>query len=160
MNRSVKNPTRRLDGPNRKGFLFKKSLDFWISRDSAAAADLPSFQYINANSLNFTLTNQLTTFTLTIARLDEAVFVNIKPEVNSISYLLVIKFGQVPVVNSSSAIYDSFVVLCSNKSYISLLFVCFIKKYIALKIFKYLRLDFGPRFQLLFVFLGPWRQLE
>ncbi len=76
---------------------------------------MPSFQYVNTSVLNMSSINQLITFTLNLAQLDQSVFVNIKPEDHSVSYLLVLKFGQVPVMTSSSAVYDSYVILCRNK---------------------------------------------
>jgi hypothetical protein len=97
----------------------KNALDFWISRDAATATDLPSFQSVNVSSLNMTSSNQLATFTLTLTQLEQSVFVNIKPKDSSVSYLLVLKFGKVPVVTSFSILYDSFKFLCRNKGTLS-----------------------------------------
>jgi hypothetical protein len=112
----VKYPPRKANSPNGRSRSAKSSsLDFWISRDSATAPNMPAFQYVNVTNLNTTTSNQLSVFTLTLAKVDQSVFVNIKPEDLTVSYLLAIKFGQVPAVTSSSAIYDSFAFLCSNK---------------------------------------------
>ncbi len=64
---------------------------------------------------NTTSKNQLATFTISLSQLEQSVFLNIKPEDYTVSYLLVLKFGQVPFVSSSSSVYDSFVLFCSNK---------------------------------------------
>jgi hypothetical protein len=96
----------------------KSSMEFWITRDSALATNMPSFQYINTSSFNTSSDNQLATFPVTLASLDQAVFVNVQPEDDTVSYLLATKFGKTPTVNSSSLIYDSFTILCSNTNLI------------------------------------------
>jgi hypothetical protein len=98
--------------------LKSSSLDFWITRDSATASDMSVFQHVNVSSLNMTTNNQLSVFTLALAKTDQAVFVNIKPKDTTVSYLLAVKFGEVPVLTSTSAVYDSFAFLCTNRDLI------------------------------------------
>jgi hypothetical protein len=94
------------------------TVEFWITRDSALATNMPSFQYINASSFNMSSGNQLATFTVTLADLNQAVFVNIQPEDDTVSYLLATKFGQTPVISNSTLTYDTFKILCSNTNLI------------------------------------------
>jgi hypothetical protein len=94
------------------------SIDFWIPRDAATAPNMPSFQHINASTLNLTSSNQLATFTIILANLDQSVFINIDTKDDTVSYLLLTKFSQVPIMNSSTQTYDSFTILCSNTNLI------------------------------------------
>ncbi len=76
---------------------------------------MPKFQVFNASNLTAGSGNQLAVFTVKLAGLDKAFFINVRPVGDNISYLICLKYGQPPVISQTTFNYDSYSIFCSNR---------------------------------------------
>jgi hypothetical protein len=84
-----------------------------VTRDKSASEH--SFQYVNATNLelpsgSFYLQNKMN-----IATQNASIHIELKPLNESTSYLIVLKLGQLPIINTTNADFTSFKILCPSK---------------------------------------------
>ena len=92
----------------------KSPIEFFIKRDS----NLPSYkyQYVNATQINFmTIGSEFLSNYFNITSLNSSVHIQLEPVSSNVAYLIVTKFGYLPVINSTYADYDSFEIMCPSK---------------------------------------------
>jgi hypothetical protein len=80
---------------------------------------VPSFNFVNATVLNFTKNEQFIPNLLMIDSIHAAIHFHLKPQdltLDMNGYFLFIKFGAMPIINSTNQIYDNFKVFCPNSS--------------------------------------------
>lgn len=93
---------------------------FWITKNSAAA---PSFETVR-KGVNSTITaaNQIQTYRLTLTSANQSITIQLAPSVTTIAYLVLLKYGGTPIVNSTLNDYDIGKIFCpSGKCVISTL---------------------------------------
>jgi hypothetical protein len=91
----------------------KSPIDLRIPRDGPSNL---TFQFVNATQVNISSGSQLLPNSFSIKSNNASVHLQIKPLDLSIGYLVVLKFGYTPVLNSEKADYDFFKVLCPYSS--------------------------------------------
>ena len=89
----------------------QKSIDIIIKRDPNIP-DYP-FQYVNTTQLKLSTPFVPNAFNLTSK--NASIHIEIKPVNFSISYLVVMKLGFTPIINSSFADFNSFKIFCPSK---------------------------------------------
>jgi len=88
-------------------------IDIIIPRDKSASEH--SFQYVNATNLEFLNGSFYLQNYMSITRNNVSIHIELKPLNESISYLIVLKLGHLPIINSTYADYTSFKFICSGK---------------------------------------------
>ena len=91
----------------------KKSIDIIIQRDP----NIPEypFQYVNTSQLKLSSSFVPNAFNLTSK--NASIHIEIKPVNLSIGYLVVMKLGHTPIINSSFVDFNSFRIFCPSKKY-------------------------------------------
>jgi hypothetical protein len=88
-------------------------IDIMIQRDKSASEY--SFQYVNATSLEFFNGSFYLQNYMSITRNNASIHIELKPLNESICYLIVLKLGHLPIINSTYADYTAFKFICSGK---------------------------------------------
>ena len=91
----------------------QKPIDIIIKRDPNLP-DYP-FQYVNTSLLKLSSFLLPNAFNLTSK--NASIHIEIKPLNLSIGYLVVMKLGYTPIINSSFADFNSFKIFCPSKKY-------------------------------------------
>ena len=91
----------------------KSPIDIIIQRDQNTLNY--TFEYINATSMAFLSGAYLLQNSFTLKMINASIHIELKPINSSIAYLIVIKFGYMPIVNSTSSDYSYFKILCPSK---------------------------------------------
>ena len=91
----------------------QKPIDIIIKRDPNLP-DYP-FQYVNTTQLKLSSSFLPNAFNLTSN--NASMHIEIKPMNWSIGYLVVMKLGYSPIINSSFADFNSFKIFCPSKKY-------------------------------------------
>jgi hypothetical protein len=91
----------------------KTPIEIRLPRDNASNI---SYQYVNTSKLSLSSGSQLLPNSFTIKSNNASIHLQIKPLDLSIGYLVLLKFGYTPILNSNKADYDFFKVLCPNSS--------------------------------------------
>jgi hypothetical protein len=86
-----------------------------------AADALASFEFVNAsNASNLTtqseFKNQILTFSIRLKTPQSSIHFQLKPEDPTKTYLMVLKYGQLPFIDKDRQIYDKFQFGCAKKS--------------------------------------------
>jgi hypothetical protein len=90
-----------------------------IPRSSSAPQTI-SFQQVNvSNSTALNALNQLTTFSLALNTSVASVHFNLKPSSTRVGFLMVLKYGKLPVLNTRSQTYDKFKIACPQYNLIT-----------------------------------------
>lgn len=87
---------------------------FWIAQNQANEFDLVN----TSNMTALSSANQLQTFMATLTSPKKAFLIELKPLKNTTSYLICIKYGRLPVLNSSAKIYDKCQLYCPNRNFV------------------------------------------
>jgi len=74
-----------------------------------------SFEYVNATSIGFLSGAYFLQNSFTIKSSNSSIHIEIKPLNMELGYLLVLKYGYMPIVNSTNADYSSFKLFCPSK---------------------------------------------
>lgn len=105
---------------------FEQGIQFWIAKSSNE--DVPFQELSLANmTQKASSQNQLLCFSITLTSPNQSISIDIMPlnSSDTVGYLIALKYGQSPVISSSSQLYDSFLISCpSGKK--SLKFIDFI----------------------------------
>ena len=97
-------------------------IDFIIERDKNVLDFSSSLQYVNATDINSQLENSLFLMCSFIIKSNNAsIHIELKPIQSNISYIMVVKFGQLPIINSTYSDFTSFKIFCQSK----ILLICF-----------------------------------
>ena len=88
-------------------------IDIIIPRDPNLT--VPSFQYVNATSFGLMANNQYLPNCLNITIGNVSLHIEIKPFNFNIGYIVIMKLGYTPIVNSTYADYTSFKIICPSK---------------------------------------------
>ena len=76
------------------------------------------FQYVNTSIINAMENSTYLPNSFTIKSMNASIHIELKPLNTNISYLIVLKMGALPIINSSYADYSSFEIFCpSNKDF-------------------------------------------
>jgi hypothetical protein len=95
---------------------YRKKFEFWIGR----AFDTTNFNYESMNVTNLSSSvfqntyNQLLTTGFKPAAKNFSIHVHFRPNNSSIGYLIALKMGSNPIINSSFQSFDYFEILCSR----------------------------------------------
>ena len=96
-------------------------IDVKIKRDSSLTESSLSYQYVNTYKLNSDLEAMNSIFlmnTFNVKSKNASIHIEIKPLIPSKSYLMFLKLGYMPILNSTYSDYDSLKIFCpSNISY-------------------------------------------
>jgi len=93
-------------------------IDIVISRDPSLSQN--KYQYVNNSQIKLTTGSYFLLNGLTIKSTNASIYIELKPLNSSIGYLLVMKKGYSPIVNSTYSDYDSFKLMCPSK-----ILICF-----------------------------------
>jgi len=91
----------------------KYPIDILIQRDQNTLNY--SFEYINATSIGFLSGSYFLQNSFSLKMTNASIHIELKPLNVSIAYLVVLKFGYMPIINSTSADYTSFRIFCPSK---------------------------------------------
>lgn len=85
---------------------------FWFSTNSAASV---SFELVNTSNLTISSSNQLQTYMTQLTTPDQSITVEIKPsDTSSVGYLVALRYGNYPVINSSEQSFTILQVYCPS----------------------------------------------
>jgi hypothetical protein len=84
-----------------------------VPRDKSASKH--SFQYVNATNLEFLSGSFFLQNNLNITTKNASIHIELKPLNESTSYLIVLKLGQLPIINTTYADFTSFKIICPSK---------------------------------------------
>ena len=94
---------------------YEPGIQFWIAKSSSD--ELP-FQEVNYTNLTQKASsqNQLLCFLITMSTPNQSISIDIMPLENadSVGYLIELNYGKVPIVNSATQEYDSFIISCPD----------------------------------------------
>jgi len=77
-----------------------------------------SFQYVNATEINAVLVRSLFLMNrFTIKSNNASIHIEIKPVYLNTSYLLFLKYGEMPILNSTYSYFDSFKIFCPSDNF-------------------------------------------
>jgi hypothetical protein len=91
----------------------KTPIDIRIQRDPSTVSY--PFYYVNASNIGFLSGTYLLQNYFKIVTKNASLHIELKPVNMMIGYLLVLKLGYMPIVNSTSADYSSFQLFCPSK---------------------------------------------
>jgi hypothetical protein len=97
-------------------------IDIKIKRDPSLLDSTFSFQYVNSTEINNALEALNSIFlpsTFRIKSKNASIHIEIKPLIQVKSYLIALKFGYMPIINSTYSDYDSFRIYCPSKNLVS-----------------------------------------
>lgn len=80
-----------------------------------ASSYADDYSLVNTSSISISALNQLQVYSFQLDTANQSVRINLKPDssvLSSIAYLACLKYGQKPVVNSTTLIYDSAKIFC------------------------------------------------
>ena len=88
-------------------------ISIYIPRDQ----NLPeySFQSVNATQIQLEHGSFYLPCSFRLKALNSSIHIELKPIDSSLGYVVVLKFDQTPIVNSTYAYYDAFKILCPSK---------------------------------------------
>ena len=95
-------------------------IDIFIQRDSNQPEFL--FYYINTSNINLLPTQFYLTNAFNVTSTNSSIHIELKPLNSSIGYVIVMKLGSIPLINSSYADYTSFKIFCPSKNLIRKIF--------------------------------------
>jgi hypothetical protein len=78
-----------------------------------------TFEYVNATNIGFLFGSYFLQNSFKIKTNNASIHIEIKPLNMTIAYLLVVKLGYMPIVNSTSTDFTSFKLFCPSKIFIS-----------------------------------------
>ena len=87
-------------------------IDIILPRDKSVSKY--SFQYVNATNLEFLDGSFYLQNNMNITTRNASIHIELKPLNESIGYLIVLKLGHLPVINSTYADYSSFNAICPS----------------------------------------------
>ena len=90
-------------------------IDISIQRDQNAPNT--SFEYVNATQLGFLSGSYFLQNSFTIKSNNASVHIELKPSNLSLGYLVVLKLGYMPFLNSTHSDYTSFEIFCPSKDF-------------------------------------------
>jgi hypothetical protein len=89
------------------------AIDILIERDQNI--NQRSYEYVNATNIGFLTGSFILQNSFKIKMNNASIHIEIKPLNATIAYLLVLKLGYMPLINSTNADYSSFKVFCPSK---------------------------------------------
>ncbi len=89
-------------------------IDILIQRDQNI--NQIKFEYVNATNIGFLSGSYFLQNSFKIKMNNASIHIEIKPLNASLAYLLVLKLGYMPLINSTHADYSSFKLFCPSKS--------------------------------------------
>ena len=92
----------------------RSPIDMWIPRDPTMGN--VSFQYVNVSNLTVSSKLQFLANAFTIKSDNASIHIQIKPVASYIGYVVLLKLGYTPIVNTTHADYDFMKVLCPQSS--------------------------------------------
>lgn len=90
---------------------YTEGIRFWIAKNLNS---LPLFEQVDVvNSTRpVNSSNQIKTFGVTLSSANQSLTINLMPSDFSVAYFMLLKYGRMPVVNSTMLIYDLVQVVC------------------------------------------------
>jgi len=89
-------------------------IDILIQRDQNI--NQIKFEYVNATDIGFLSGSYFLQNSFKIKMNNASIHIELKPLNTTLAYLLVLKLGYMPLINSTNADYSSFKVFCPSKS--------------------------------------------
>ncbi len=94
---------------------YQQPFDFWIKRDLTGVNSFQTtFQVVNVSSGNMTLKGSFLNNGILLNGTNNSLSVQIKPFDLTLGYLIILKFGDTPVLNKSSNYFDLFKIFCPS----------------------------------------------
>jgi hypothetical protein len=91
----------------------ERPFEFWIKRDLTAVNDFQStFQVVNVSSGNMTLKGSFLNNAIVLNGTNNSLNIQIKSINPALGYLVIVKFGDTPVLNKSSQYFDLYEIFC------------------------------------------------
>ena len=87
-----------------------QSIHILIQRDNQQTSY--PFQYVNASQTNANFNTKYLQNSFSIKSMNSSIHLELKPVDTSKSYLIVLRLGSLPIINSTYAAYSSFKMLC------------------------------------------------
>ena len=88
-------------------------IDIILPRDESVSKN--SFQYVNAKNLDFLDGSFYLPNNMNITTQNASIHIELRPVNESISYLIALKLGHLPIINTTYADYATFKFMCSSK---------------------------------------------
>jgi hypothetical protein len=101
-------------------------IDIWIKLESSLAQN-GSFQFVNASNAIVSNSTHLLPNGFNVSSSNVSLFIQIKPVNPSLGYLIAVKLGATPYLNSTGGDYDFWRLLCPNSGNLKQSFI-YIKK--------------------------------
>ena len=108
-------------------FESKSSIEMIIPRDKRVSN--LKFQYVNTTNFSFISGSFYLQNNFNITTTNASFHIELKPLDMSLGYIVVIKFGYIPIINSTYADYSTFKLMCPSKHK----FIIFLKIRVLLK---------------------------
>lgn len=90
---------------------YQDGISFWIGKNLDSVPSFDTVDIFNSTSL-ISSANQIRTFGVTLKSSDQALTIDLKPSNTQIAYFMLLKYGTLPVVSSSTKSYDTMKVVC------------------------------------------------
>jgi hypothetical protein len=90
-------------------------IDIIMPRDKSVSKY--SFQYVNATNLDFLDGSFYLQNNMNITTQNASIHIELRPLNESVSYLIVLKLGHLPIINTTYADFTSFKYFCSSNYY-------------------------------------------
>jgi hypothetical protein len=87
-------------------------IDIILPRDESVSKN--SFQYVNATNLDFLDGSFYLQNNMNITTQNASIHIELKPLNESISYLIVLKLGHLPIINTTYSDFTSFKFICPS----------------------------------------------
>ena len=87
-------------------------IDILLPRDESVSKN--SFQYVNATNLDFLDGSFYLQNNMNITTQNASIHIELRPLNESISYLIVLKLGHLPIINTTYADFTSFKFMCPS----------------------------------------------
>lgn len=87
-----------------------KPIEFWISRLSSMIST--KFKPVNVTNMTFTNENNFINYGFNYNLTNSSIHIEIKPDLKNISYIFMLKFGDIPRLNNTDASYDLLKIFC------------------------------------------------
>lgn len=89
-------------------------IELWIPRSTTLSQD--AYQYVNTTNLTVSSSFQIMPNAMNISSTNASLHIQLSPQDFTLAYLILVKFGSTPYLNSTASSYDFWKVFCPNSS--------------------------------------------
>ena len=101
------------DFNNKEIPIANSNIDIVLQRESSISES--PFQYVNATMIQNSTNSYFLPNAFNITSTNVSIHIELKPLDLSVAYIIVMKLGSLPIINSTNAYYDMFNLFCPSK---------------------------------------------